>query len=738
MLSRILRWLPVRSAWSCVLLGLGFASCGGPEGATGGLEPAPAKGSLSVAVTGLPGGVSALVRVTGPVGFTRTLTASESLHGLTPGSYSVSADSVTAAGHLWAPSPSAQDVSVAANAEAPASVQYMIVTGSLSIVVKGLPAGMAAALTLSGPEGFSKNIPATTALNDLDPGVYTLSAAPVTSSGSTWSPALGSQSLTVNAGGSISAEVSYSGGGAPGSLNLRIDGLYVTQAAQRYDGSTPLVAGRDGFLRVFVLANEVNSAEPAVRVRLYAAGTLLQTWMLNAPGAGVPLSVNEGSLTASWNLLVPAALMRPGLTILADVDPAGVLAEADESDNTFPASGTPGPVDVRALPSWNVRFVPVLQSANGLQGDVTAAKVPSFLSTLRALLPVADYDADVRTAYTSTAPALTSDNANGAWGTVLSEVLALKAADASDRYYYGVVKTSYTSGVAGIGYVGGGAHTAIGWDRPSSAPGVMAHEVGHNMGRSHASCGGAGGPDPSYPYAGGSIGIWGVDVRTLELKDPATYYDLMGYCNPDWVSDFNWSAMISYREGGPLNTASRSVGQSVGQGLLIWGRITPAGLVLEPAFVVENARFQAPPAGSHRIEAFDASGRELFSIPFGASESADLPTGREEAFAFVVPADRALATTIAELRLVSGGRTVSRKSGVPATPAPRFTRGADGRGVLEWDSSLHPVVMVRDATSGQILSFARGGSVRLPRTVGRVDATFSDGARSARVFLNRQ
>jgi hypothetical protein len=693
-------------------------------------------------VAGLPEGVSAQVQVTGPLGFARTLSASESLHDLTPGSYSVRADSVTAAGHLWAPSPSAQDVSVAANAEAPAGVQYMIVTGSLSIVVTGLPASVAAALTLSGPEGFSKTIPVTTALTDLDPGVYTLSAAPVISSGSTWSPSLGSLSLTVNAGGSTTAEVSYTGGGATASLNLRIDGLYVTQAAQRYDGSTPLVAGRDGFLRVFVLANEANTARPQVRVRLYSAGALSQTWMLDAPGPGVPLSVNEGSLSTSWNLLVPAALMRPGLTILADIDPAGVLTETDESDNTFPADGTPGAVDVRALPPWNVRFVPVLQSTNGLQGDVTVAKVPSFLSTLRALLPVADYDADIRTAYTSTAPALASDNANGAWGMVLSEVLALKAADASDRYYYGVVKTSYTSGVAGMGYVGGSAHTAIGWDRPSSAPGVMAHEVGHNMGRNHASCGGAGGPDPSYPYSGGSIGIWGLDLRTLELKDPATYYDLMGYCDPDWVSDFNWSGMISYREAGPSNTAGQSVGPSVGraagQGLLIWGRITPAGLVLEPAFVVENADFRAPAPGAHRIEALDANGREIFSIPFAASESADLPTGREDAFAFVVPVERALAMSIAELRLVSGGRSVSRKSGAPAAPAPRFTRGADGRGVLQWDSSLHPVVMVRDATSGQILSFARGGSVRLPSAISRVNATFSDGTRSTRVMLDRQ
>jgi len=448
--------------------------------------------------------------------------------------------------------------------------------------------------------------------------------------------------------------------------------------------------------------------------------------------------VNEGSLPDSWNVLIPAALVQPDLTILADVDPSGAIAETSETDNTFPSSGTAGAVDVRTLPPFNVRFVPVLQSVNSLQGEVTVASAPSFLSRLLTLLPVADYSADVRAPYTTSAPALLSDNANGAWGTILSEVLALKSGDASARYYYGVVKTSYSSGVAGIGYVGGSAHTAIGWDRLPSASGVMAHEVGHNMGRSHAPCGGAGGPDATYPHSGGSIGVWGLDVAALELKSPATYYDLMGYCDPDWVSDYNWSAMVTFRQNGPDNSVGLSDRRTAGRGLLVWGRITSSGLVLEPAFVVDNADLTPPPAGPHRIEARDANGGVMFSIAFAANEFNDLPTGREESFAFVVPAVRALSADIAELRLVSGGRSVARRPSPAAPPAAVFSRGADGRGLLQWNAAAHPVVMVRDAATGQVLSFARGGSVRLPATATRLDATFSDGTRSARVLLDRR
>jgi hypothetical protein len=247
-----------------------------------------------------------------------------------------------------------------------------------------------------------------------------------------------------------------------------------------------------------------------------------------------------------------------------------------------------------------------------------------------------------------------------------------------------------------------------------------------------------GGPSADYPHSGGSIGIWGLDVAALQLKSPATYFDLMGYCNPDWVSDHNWSAMLSFRQGGPNNTIGQSDPLTVGRGLLIWGRITASGLVLEPAFEVDNANLAPPPSGANLLEAVDANGRVIFSTSFAANEVADLPSGREQAFAFVVPAGRASSAEIAELRLVSGGRSVSRRPAAPAVPAPTFTRGPDGRGLLQWDARLHPVVLVRDVASGQILSFARGGSVRLPAAAVRLDATFSDGTRSTRALINRR
>jgi hypothetical protein len=132
-------------------------------------------------------------------------------------------------------------------------------------------------------------------------------------------------------------------------------------------------------------------------------------------------------------------------------------------------------------------------------------------------------------------------------------------------------------------------------------------------------------------------------VTTLTLKNPATYVDLMGCCSPAWVSDYNWSAMVTYREGGP-NNAPPSGGAAAG--LLVWGRITGAGMVLEPAFRVA-ATGRAPSPGGHRLELLAPDGSLLRAMAFGADDVADSPGGAEEHFAFVVPLDATLERDLA-------------------------------------------------------------------------------------------
>ncbi len=696
-------------------------------------------GNLTINISGLPGGTAANVSVTGPGGFNRTVTATETLTGLAAGSYNVAATNVWVAGPIsYRGTPSFQSASVTTGATATANVAY-VATGNLAITVTGLPPGTNAAVSLSGPGGYSANLTGSLTFNSLTPGTYTIAAASVLSGGDPYNPSPASQNIVVTGGVVTPAAVAYSLGSVA-TLNLTIDGMYLTQAIAKYDGTTPLVAGRDAYLRIFVKANQANPAAPAVRVRFYSGASLIQTSTINAPAASVPTAITEGTLASSWNLAVPGALVQPNLRILADVDPTDVVTEANETDNTFPTTGTPFAIDVRTVPTWNIRLVPILQQANGLQGDVTAGNAGQFLSEPLKLLPVAAYNADVRAPYTTTAPAIQAGDANGAWGTILLEMLTLRSIDGSNWYYYGVVKPGYASGVAGMGYVGGGFLASIGWDFLHSASGVMAHEIGHNMGLDHSPCGVAAGPDPAYPYAGGSIGAYGLDLATLTVKAPGTHFDFMAYCNPSWVSDYTWAKAIAHRQSNPTYAPPAAV-TTAAAGLLVWGRITGAGVVLEPALRVAPPSMAPTGSGAYRVEGLAADGRVLFSYPVDPQRA--MVTGQERQelhFSTVVPLNQAQDEALARLRLVTPTGPIERRSAqAMAGTGPHLFFREPGMAVsapsaaqarLTWDAATYPMALVRDAATGEILSFARGGAATLWTKSRRFDVTFSDGVRS--------
>lgn len=703
---------------------------------------APTTSVLTVVISGLPS-ASAVVTVTGPGGFNQAVTQTAVLAGLQPGTYVVGAAGVQVGGSTWTAAPSSQQVSVVNGVPASATVTYTAVTGAMNVTVGGLPSGANASVSLSGPGGSIIPLTGSQLVPALVPGTWTVTASTVFFGGDQYLPTPVSQPVTITAGATSAVAVSYAIP-APTFLNLRVHTAYLTQGIQRPDHGVELVAGRDAYLRVFPVANQVNDARPQVRVRLFQGVAEVGTWLLEPPASSVPQTFTESSLGTSWNVMVPGALIQPGLSLLAEVDPGNLIPETSTTDNTYPANGTPLPVVVRELLPFQIRLVPVMQSATGNTGNINDGNKQAFMADLLKLMPIGAHDVDVRETYTTNAPALVSNNSNGAWGMILGEVLALRnTTDQSSRYYYGVVKVDYTSGVAGIGYVGtptGTAKAAIGWDR-ASGPGVLAHELGHNFGRYHAPCGNPAGVDQNYPHTTGGIGYWGLDLGTLALKSPFTWKDLMGYCNNEWVSDYTWNAVMNFRSLSPTGAPPMMVaGGGVDDGLLIWGRIGSSGTVLEPVFRVPSVGRPLPGNGPYRVEGRDASGALLFSHPFEAAQVADLPGGPERHFAFVLPVGAA-ADRLAELRVSGPGIAVAQRRPPPGAPgptrAPQATRPAPAQGRLTWDASAHPMAMVRNAATGEILSFARGGEILLRTSATELDIQLSDGVRveKRRIFV---
>jgi glucose/arabinose dehydrogenase len=86
--------------------------------------------------------------------------------------------------------------------------------GVLALTITGIPAGSAGAISVSGPNGFQRNLGASTALSALAPGMYTVSAANVLSGNALLVPQPANQSVQVTDGMTTAVTVAYGGSGA--------------------------------------------------------------------------------------------------------------------------------------------------------------------------------------------------------------------------------------------------------------------------------------------------------------------------------------------------------------------------------------------------------------------------------------------------------------------------------------------------------------------------------------------
>lgn len=319
--------------------------------------------------------------------------------------------------------------------------------------------------------------------------------------------------------------------------------------------NAPVVAARAAIVRAYLSATtyprtvqgELEVREGARVVGVHTASVTLTS----ASSDGAPSSVLAFD--------VPASEVTPTASIAVRlVDPSGESPGASHPAR-LPRDGTPLPLqaqdDARGL---HLVLVPFRWDSDGSHRlpDVSEAWQARVRALLTSLYPIVDLQIDVHEPVPWSGGLTWGGSVD--FGAINAELIDLRVADgASPRaYYYGVVAPDVSlaaycgrSCVTGQSYVAdspGDASYRVGSGADfgtENSAWTLAHEVGHELGRYHAPCS-TSGADADYPYRGGDIGVWGLDQRSRTFLAPGDTTDFMGYCDPQWISDYTWSAIF--------------------------------------------------------------------------------------------------------------------------------------------------------------------------------------------------
>jgi hypothetical protein len=570
---------------------------------------------------------------------------------------------------------------------------------------------------------------------------------------------------------------------APPPVDLSIDSLEITQAVQTPSNSVPLVAGRPAIVRVY--AKYTGTVVPgSVTVTLTGARNGVALAPLTLGPQAVSAAPSRATYSSSFNVPLPISWLSGTVAMTATVDSGAAVIESDETNNTAKAT-----LVFNTVPALDLVIVPVRYTDTPSGVTYPPPTVDTISDFIRRTYPLSTINVTFRPTPMNFVGDLSNsdDWGNNAHTGLLDQVTTLKGADLvnqggvnSPKVYYGLVSTGTSlnntwlplnSGfILGIGWVGTrvGAGLDIpasfGFSDPELTSDTAAHEIGHNLGRSHAPCGlpsNSSSIDPNYPSKTASIVEFGVDVSKGKLLNPSTAKDVMSYCEPQWISDYTYKAFYAALRGNALVSADAAPADT----LFVRGSIAPDGSAsLAPAYDLAGMPDSAPESSDYRVEFVDAAGAVVASQPVAVLEMEQphvvaLSGGQlirqvdplalrgmdtrapRLAINALIPAP---ARAYASMRLVRAGTVLATRAARAAGPALAATapsaQRANGALQLRWGAPNAPA-LVRYTADGGASWMTLGVDVlggelsvdpaTLPSSGGSFEVTPADGAAPA-------